>query len=176
MQLKDFIYESKQNRKESKWPEADKFLDYVEEEFRKNFPNGYYEAKAYNGLGSPTINVRFGIGYASNGIKENDNMYHSFMIHTSRDAEDFSGELEFSSLQGGINTQPDPDTHYAMARVKTKLTNVKKNGSLAKFEKKMKAFFPKLKKLMQDNQDNLYSGQEGKTVEDRMILRKDLRV
>lgn len=171
MQLKDFIYENIQV-KPSDYPEVDKFLNDVMGEFKKSFPNGNFIGKISKGLGE-TITLTFGIGYASNGIGMNDNMYHSIMIHPDSKTEDFTGDkLELSSLQGGINIQPPKGSHLAMGRVKTKFAN-SKGKTLAKHGEYIKKWFPKLLKLMQDNQDNLYDGGDP---DDRSKLRKDLRV
>lgn len=171
MKLKDFIHESIQV-KPSDYPEVNKFLNDVAEEFKKNFPNGNFVGKISKGLGE-TITLTFGIGFASNGIAQNDNMYHSIMIHPDPKTHDFNGDkLELSVLQSGIMIQPPEGSHLAMGRVKTKFAN-SKGKTLAKHEEYIKKWFLKLKKLMQENQDNLYNGGDEN---DRSKLRKDLRV
>lgn len=171
MKLKDFMCESIEV-KPSGYPEVDKFLTDAANEFKKSFPNGNFIGKISKGLGE-SITLTFGIGYASNNISMNDNMYHSIMIHPDRATKDFTGEkLELSSLQGGIMIQPPKGSHLAMGRVKTKFAN-SKGKTLEKHGEYIKKWFPKLLKLMQDNQDNLYDGGD---TEDRSKLRKDLRV
>jgi len=65
-------------------------------------------------------------------------------------------DLEFSVLSSGISINPPTGSYLAMGKVKTKLTNVKKGGTLEKFDKKLKVWFPKLRKLFDDNKDNIY--------------------
>jgi hypothetical protein len=92
----------------------------------------------------------------------NDPMYHSVIIQWGsnfgqqpKTLEELPA-LEFNVLSSGIAINPPKGSFMARGRVKTGLTNVKKNGSLDKFDKKMKTWFPKLRKILDENKDNLY--------------------
>ncbi len=142
---------------ESEWKVADEFIGRVEKSFKKEFPNGFFRGYAKLGLGEPHISIVFGLieeqKDTSNSIRQNDPMYHSVMIHSNGDFE--ADNLELSSLQGGLNTNPEEGSYMAMKNVKTGLRNMKK-GSLAKMEKSLDSFFKKLKKIVKDNKENIY--------------------
>ena len=139
---------------------AKKFVKNVEKEFKKHFPNGWFDGEVSRMIGDWTISLEFGIGNYTNGIKVNDDMNHSVIIAQPdfvRIRDFASDDFYFNIVHSGLKVKPDPDSYLAFKRIKTKLTQVKKGGSLAKFEKKMKSWFPKLKKLVKEHQDNFHT-------------------
>ena len=135
---------------------AQDFFDSLEKMFKKEFPNGFFRAQVANRFGSISMSIRFGLGHFPNNIEENDPMLHRIMIHcnVSEGLADASN-MEMSS-GGRLYIKPEEGSYLAMQPVKTKLTDVKKGGTLAKFEKKMKSWFPKLRKIFEENKENIH--------------------
>jgi len=140
---------------------AEKFVANVESYFKKEFPNGWFNGGLRNGLGADHIVFSFGMNKEVKVTPHNDPMYHSVIIQWGDGFGNQSKTLEQGaeltlSANGGIHTNPAEGSFMAMDRVKTKLTNVKKGGSLDKFDKKFKTFMPKLRKLFDEHKHNLY--------------------
>ena len=129
---------------------AKDFVKNVEKEFKKHFPNGGIESK----IDDMTINIEFGIDPTFVELDDNS-VFHRIIIGVeSYLNKDFGTDtLYFNTYQGYIYINPSSGGG-GVELIKTKLSNVKK-GSLSKFEKKMKSWFPKLKKLVKEHQDNL---------------------
>ena len=136
---------------------AENFFESLEKMFKKEFPNGHFRAQVANNFGGISMSIRFGLGHFPNNIEENDPMLHRIMIHTNvseRLSEASNMEMD---PNGRLYINPEKGSYLAMQPVKTKLTAVKKGGSLVKFEKKMKSWFPNLRKIFEDNKENIYN-------------------
>ena len=140
---------------------ADKFIANIEKYFKKEFPNGTFKGGLKNSIGTDHIGFSFVLGNPK-VTSQNDPMFHNVIIQWGdgfgkqlKTIEE-GADLEFNVLQSGININPEPGSFYAMGRIKTKLTNVKKGGSLEQFDKKMKDWFPKLRKLFEEHKENIY--------------------
>ena len=155
------IKEIVENLNEASTKEAEAFVQRTEDNFLKNFKNGFIKSRMYKGIGGTNL-ITFDFGLIANlndvshRIRENDPMYHSVMIHCG----DLYEKNEMEALQSGISTNPPEGSYYAMTSVKTKLRKTK--GDLKKLEKTLNTFFGRLKILMKDNQGNLYADVEDK--------------
>lgn len=140
---------------------ADKFIDNVSGYFKKSFPNGTTSGGLRNTIGSDHIVFDFVLANPKVTI-HNDPVHISFLIQWGSGfgeqplSLEEGAELQFNVSSSSISINPPKGSHLAMGRVKTPLTNVKKNGSLEKFDKKLKTYVPKLRKLFDENKDNLY--------------------
>lgn len=140
---------------------ADKFIANVSSYFKKSFPNGTSSGGLRNTIGADHITFDFVLANPKVSI-HNDPMHISFLIQWGSGfgeqplTLEQGAELEFNVSSSSISVNPPEGSHLAMGRVKTKLTNVKKGGSLEKFDKKMKAWVPKLRKLFEEHKDNIY--------------------
>ena len=153
--FKDYISEGNVISDEDKKVSQD-FFDSLEKMFRKEFPKGFFRARVDNRFGSASMAIRFGLGHFPNNIEENDPILHRIMIHLNT-SENFkeADNIEFNP-SGVIYVNPDEGSYLAMQSVKTKLTAIKKKGTLDKIEKKMKSWFPRLRKIFDENKENLY--------------------
>jgi len=69
-----------------------------------------------------------------------------------------NGTYEAVNLTGSISTKPEEGSYMAMSRVKTPFRKTK--GDAKKILKAFETFFPRLKKLVNDNRDNIYKVEE----------------
>ena len=85
----------------------------------------------------------------SGGIIHNDPMHHTFIIFGE-------GEDKWSAENSiaGISINPPKGSFLAMESVKTKWR--KTTGTGQKVLKAYERFFPRLKKLLKDNEANIY--------------------
>ena len=137
--------------------EAKEFLKNTEVAFRKQFPNGYFYADAGIQFGHAGMTIRLGLiedqKDCPNNIRQNDPMYHVFSVY-SNTTDLKNDKLEFSSLQSGISVKPEPGSYMAMGRVKTKPRALK--GDISKIEKALDKFYVTLRKLFDENKENIY--------------------
>jgi len=133
----------------------EEFMENIEKEFYKHFPNGIFQANNKPGvLGSPMISISAGlIGDRKDwlmGYFDNDPMKQSFTMFKKDD-----GTYELEGLQTNLYIEPAEDSYFAMDKVKTGFRNAKKI-TLKKAEDKFKKYFKKLATLVKDNKDNIY--------------------
>jgi len=131
---------------------AEGMMKDIEKSFKKQFPKGWSIIHQGGGISKDTISIVIGlIGNKSdlpNGILENDPMFHSWLLF--QHPKGYTAEI----LQAGISINPPEDSYLAMGRIKTKWR--KTTGDEAKMVKTLDAFFKKLKKLVKDNEDNIF--------------------
>jgi hypothetical protein len=135
---------------------AEGFFSNLEDMFKKEFPNGFFRAQVSNSFGSISMAIRFGLGHFPNNIEENDPMLHRIMIHCNVKEGLAEAENMELSPNGRLYIKPEEGSYLAMQPVKTKLTAVKKGGNIPKFEKKMKTWFPRLRKVFEENKEDIY--------------------
>ena len=133
----------------------EEFMESVENNFHKHFPNGFIQLKHDTNL-TEIISGTFGmignIKDNSQGYHENDRMRHAFVMFPV-DAE--KTQWSFKSSISWVYIKPAPDKNLAMDRILTKMGNNSKI-TLAKADAKLSKFFKKLSKIMQDNIDNIF--------------------
>lgn len=127
-------------------------LESIEALHKKSFPKGWFKGRVSKGLGGGhTISFSFGIvpeNEVPNKITDNDPGIHQFVIHIKDD------EYEAKFLRGGVYTVPEEGVNLAMQKIKTKFR--KSKGSYDKVLKAFTTFFPKMKKIVDDNKDIIY--------------------
>jgi hypothetical protein len=132
----------------------EEFMDSVEKNFYKHFPNGFINLKYSTNL-SVSITGTFGmIGDVKdqvNKIVQNDKMYHSFIMFLE-DVD--AGIWSFKASQSKIYIKPAEGSYNAMDSIKTKMGNNSKI-TLEKADKKLQKFFKKLSDIMKENKDNI---------------------
>jgi hypothetical protein len=128
-------------------------LEILENNFKSQFPNGYFRANHDTGLSGKQIVIDLGlIGNSDdvpNKIRHNDPMHHRFLIYINGDV------LECKDIISGLALYPDTGSFMAMKQQKTGYR--KTTGNHAKVEKSLNQFFIKLKKLVDDNKNNIYN-------------------
>jgi hypothetical protein len=129
------------------------FINDVEHSFKKQFPKGYFNAFMDQGLSGNMINVRCGLigdlNDVSHKIRQNDPMYHQWLIFLSGD------NLEVSYLQGGLDLKPDAGSYLAIKRLKTGFRQF--TGDEKKATKAFDKFFVKLRGLVDENNGSLFN-------------------
>lgn len=147
----EFLNESKDISAE-KQEEASKLATQLTVIAKKYFPNSYAASNFSKSMSLWSITFQFGlIGDKSdvpNGIRRNDPVDHLFNIYVTE-----SG-YEVSALIGGLATNPEEGSYLAIRNVKTPFRKTK--GDVKKIEKTFDTFFKRLKKLVDDNKDNIY--------------------
>jgi hypothetical protein len=120
----------------------------LEAAYLKHFPNGWITVYASR-LGTTTHHVSFGIlrrDAFPNGIAENDPGYMQLVV----DGE----ELRLNSVLGSsLRIKPPAGSHLAFGSLKVPFRKSKKDP-VAAAEK----FFAKLRKIVEENLDNLVDG------------------
>jgi hypothetical protein len=129
------------------------FINDVEHSFKKQFPKGYFNAFMDQGLSGNMINVRCGLigdlNDVSHKIRQNDPMYHQWLIFLSGD------NMEVSYLQGGLDLKPDAGSYLAIKRLKTGFRQF--TGDEKKATKAFDKFFVKLRGLVDENNGSLFN-------------------
>lgn len=124
----------------------------IQKNFRKQFPKGWIIVRAGAGISKDTVSVTLGLigdkKELTSGILENDPMFHSWLLF--KDPKGWSAEI----TQGRLSVNPPEGTHYAMGSVKTKWR--KTAGDENKMINTFATFFQKLKKIVKDNEDEIY--------------------
>ena len=133
---------------------GNKFLNNIENMFRKQFPNGYFSGNVSKGFAGLSISFRFGLGYQLNNIIENDPLLHKVLIFVNNDDITTADNMEMR-FSGLMYVKPLPNTHYAMSTIKTGTSDMKKGASIEKIEKRFKGWFPKLRNIFDENKGNL---------------------
>lgn len=129
----------------------------IEAAFNKQFPNGYINVGMRKGLGSPYVSLNIGLikdqSHLSSNIRDNDPMFHTFMISPTG-PDGFTAE----ALRSGLKTNPEPGSHYAMGTVKTNFR--KSKGNAAKLIKTFTTFFKRLHAIVDEHGNNVYQRSE----------------
>jgi len=125
----------------------------IEREFKKKFPFGFFSITKRNMFGSPVIGISLGligdVNELTSKIRDNDPMFHSFLI-------DLKAENKYESRnnRGSLSVNPK-ERHLAMSSVKTSMR--KTSGDANKILKAYITFFAKLKKIVKENESDIYS-------------------
>ena len=138
--------------------ETQNFCQAIEREFRKYFPKGFFECSKKKGIdGKPMYSYSFGligdINDVPNRIRGNDPMFHSGLIFIEGD------QLELNPLQSSLYTKPEPGSYLAMGTIKTRMRKTK--GDEAKLIKYFGNFFKKLRKIVDENKEDIYRSPSG---------------
>lgn len=150
----DQIKESLQNVYEAEMEAGDveQLMDDIRSSFKKYFPHGYINIGKGAGISKGTIHLAIGliddVNKLSSGIRENDPMIHKFIIFP--EANGFSAELSY----GNLSVNPPEGSYLAMGRVKTNWR--KTRGDAKKIAKAYDTFFGRLKKIVKDNEADVY--------------------
>ncbi len=134
--------------------ELDELTTKIEQLHKKAFPKSWFKIKKSNFGGNAAVGIHFGIVPESevpNKILDNDPGHHRFMIFV-RGEDDY----EVKVTLGSIYIVPEKGVNLEMQGVKTKFRKVK--GNSAKVLKAFTTFFPRMKKIVTDNADNIYGG------------------
>ncbi len=126
----------------------------IEQLHKKAFPKSWFKIKKSSFGGNAAVGMHFGIVPESevpNKILDNDPGHHRFMIFV-RGEDDY----EVKVTLGSIYIVPEKGVNLEMQSVKTKFRKVK--GNSAKVLKAFTTFFPRMKKIVTDNADNIYGG------------------
>ena len=147
----------KEMLREADMPTVEEFLENVEKEFRKSFPNGYFNGRESNNMGK-SLSVSFGLisklDDVSNKIRENDPML-SRLIMFPLDKKDFGNGIEVYDTRGSLMVKPEEGSYMAMRGIKFGLKKQKKTD-LLKLQDMFKKIFPKIKTTVLDNWDDIY--------------------
>lgn len=139
--------------------QAMKFRDFkanIEKAFKKEFPKAWITSR-YDAGYKNSMTIVFGVmkrNKLPNGIEHNDISRHVILIWGGTDDGVLAGKLSMEYSSGGsVLTKPDPNSFIAFGNVKTGLRN--KKGDVSQILKHLQKYFPKLKKVVKDNIDNL---------------------
>lgn len=137
-------------------PDFEKIRDAAEKAFKKEFPNGWISSNIGRLIDSYSLVIDLGVvsdhSQLTSRIVRNDPVYHKFMI------TDEGKHFEARNLIGDISINPPEGSYLAMGRVKTKFRKTK--GDADKIIKTFDVFFGRLKKLVKDNEANIYGRKE----------------
>ncbi len=150
MKFKDLIIEKEETPKH-----IQDFINQMDKDFKKHFPNGFFHAKYSTNL-TDSISGSFGmIGNIKDnvsGYHDNDKMRHSFIMFPN-DPE--KTVWSFKTSIGNVMTEPEEGSYMVMGSVRTKMGNNSKI-TLDKANIKMVKFFKKLSGIMKDNVDKIH--------------------
>jgi len=131
------------------------FITNTENNFKKYFPNGWFQIYSSKTIGEESITIRYGlIGNQEdniNGYRDNDPLFNLLSIYPASDL--LNDDNELCSLRSGLYINPI-EKYYAMSRVKTAIR--KSKGSLSKLEKTLDNYFKKVAKIVIDNKKDIY--------------------
>lgn len=128
----------------------DEFMDKLESSFKKYFPNGWANIRRVSIIGSPIIKFEFGLvdrNELTSKILMNDPAYHLFLIDGEPDG--YEAKLSIGSIS--VNTDKQ---HLVMDSIKSPWR--KSKGDATKLLKTYNTFFTRLKKLVKDNENEIY--------------------
>ena len=132
--------------------EAEKLAADIKSSFEKHFPNGFIVSRVEKSLGDSIINVVFGLisdeSDLESNIRQNDPLFHRIMINIEGDT------YEAKSSQSGLSIEPEKGSFRAMSNVKTPFRKTK--GDSKKIMKAFDRFFPRVSKIVKDNEENVY--------------------
>jgi len=152
------LFEGKQ---EINTPEVDEFLLKIEVQFLKHFPNGYFQASVAKSFGT-SISIYCGMiaekKDCPSNIRQNDPMWHFIKIWDDSTGDFTDKVLRMEALNSRLSINPEPGTNFAMGHVNTKFR--KSKGDLAKALKTLTTFFGRLAKLVIENKENIYNGNQ----------------
>jgi len=138
---------------------VDEFISKLTAEIKKQFPKSFVAARASTNLGS-SIHLQFALGKDksewSNGIIQNDALFHSWMIgwNSFTEGHFIKDKIEAElSVGGGLKVNPDEGSYMAFGRVKIGWR--KKTASPDKLITYFGNYFKKVKKVLKDNVDRL---------------------
>ncbi len=144
---------------EANMPTVDEFTSGLESVIKKVFPKSFVRVTASTNLGA-SIGLVFALGGGknewSNGIIENDVLFHRFMIGWNSFTEGhFIKDKIVAELSTGGSLKIDPaeGSYYAFDRVKIGWR--KKTAPPDKMIKSMGDYFKKVKKVLVDNKDKI---------------------
>jgi len=127
----------------------------IKASFYEQFPNGYFRIGMNKGLSEYTIGLSIGlvgdIKDVTSRIRDNDPMYHTFLIFTK------DGELSAELCHGSLKVKPT-NRMYAMESVRTKFRKTK--GGQSKILKMYTKWFVNLKAIVTEQGDNIYSAEQ----------------
>ena len=149
MKVKDLTESQTQTSKE-----VEDFIKSVKDSFLKEFPKAWFDGSYSRSF--KTIDFEFGIQPKSkhaNHIARNDPSHHKLIMHDIIDGE-FPEKSTMEMLTGGaLYVKPEEGSHLAMGSVK--IGYRKKTGTPAQIVKHLQNYFKKMKKVVNDNKDNL---------------------
>ena len=135
--------------------QARELLSQISNEYSKVFPYAWINTSVVNGLGQYAV-VSFGVQShkkLSGGYIHNDPANHLFLIHDLKDGE-LPEKIEVDLATGGrLSVKPALDSYCAYDTVK--LGWRKKSGNPEQILKHLKNYFVKMKKVIDENSDNL---------------------
>lgn len=138
---------------------VDEFTKALEATIKKIFPKSFVRATASTNLGA-SIGLVFALGGGknewTNGIIENDPLFHRWMIGWNSFTENaFIKDKIVAELStgGSLKVDPEPGSHMAFGRVKIGWR--KKTAPPDKMIKSMGDYFKKVKKVLKDNWDRV---------------------
>lgn len=127
-------------------------IDRIKAAFLHHFPKGYVYAAEQTFCGEKYISVRIGLigdlDRVTNKIRENDPMYHSWVINIEDDK--YIAELSVGSL----SVEPPEGSFHAMGAVGTGWR--KTSGDASRVIKAYERFFLKLFDIVQANKTKIY--------------------
>jgi len=130
-------------------------MNEIKTNFLEQFPNGYCSIGMSKGLCENTIRLSIGIvgdiKDVTSQIRENDPMYHTFLIFTK------DGALSAELCHGRLSVKTT-NPFYAMESVKTKFR--KTSGNEDKISKMYAKWFVNLKAIVTQQGDNIYSAEK----------------
>ena len=125
----------------------------IETSFKTQFPKGFITFRNRKGLSGQIVEMAIGligdVNDVSHKIRENDPMFHHWIIFPKGD------NMEVSYLQGGLDLHPDAGSYLAIKRIKTGFRQF--TGDEQKIIKSFDKFFIKLRKLVDENKDQLFN-------------------
>ena len=150
----DMLYEATVNKTTE---EVKKFMEKIETEYKKLFPKGWMNIRLDKGLGKEQLYLVFGIQPKekwSSNLMDNDPGLQKMFIYGIT-SEGVGDKLEADMITGGsLTVKPEEGSYMAFGRVKFGWRK-KSTGSLEDMEKHLINYFKKMKKVVEDNKDNL---------------------
>ena len=135
--------------------DSDKLASDIEQAVKKHFPDSYIKSKYSNNLG-PMITISFTLGKDkdewANGIINNDPVKTALFVNGMNRDGSISGSLELTKHHGDVMVK-SKDRNMAFDRVKVPFR--KTTGDPKAIVKAVDTYFSRLKKILQDNRDNL---------------------
>lgn len=136
--------------------EVKELMDRIKSAYMKEFPKGWMNIKINKGLGDPSLYMMFGIQPEekwSSKIKDNDPGLQQMFVYGVTDKE-ITDKIEADLFRGGsLTVKPEEGSHMAFGRVKFGWR--KKKGSIEQIEKHLVNYFKKMRKVVDENKDNL---------------------
>lgn len=138
-------------------PEAEKYIGGIQSSIKNLFPNSAVKVSGGSGIGSDSIFITFTIGKDksewSNGISQNDPMYHSIIIHgiVGPDGNINDGKFQTDAGIARLSVKPEEGSYMAFDNIKTGWRKFSLPAD--KIPARLDKYFKNLKKLAKDNID-----------------------